>query len=418
MILMRKLIITVLALTVIFGCTTKTNLTGAGDGSGITPIEITLPDTEFTEFYSIEDSTKNYANNTELIFGNYDNITSKALFIFSNFPDTISSFESTDSIFVTLTVDIDDSFGNNDPETNLNVAFIKTDWEENEATWFIPIDDSLWANGTEFSVEDYELIDDITITDETDTLRILLPEEIITNWVNEETDNFGLLLFTDNRDDAFSVINSSEAGNGPKLSFKYKKAETDTVFTEYSKTALYDTFITDKVPETDSLNVLKISNICPTKMFIKFDIEDYFTTNADGIDNIDDLNRMTINKAELILHQTGDFYMSDNNISLKPYLMTTDEPQIPFVYDEDYKYIPNTVVSTDSLDVDEFKIDVTKVLQAITSGDNENFGIMIRSEYESKNFENVEFTAPDPNGSDAAVEPSLRIIYTPPYLDE
>ena len=222
-----------------------------------------------------------------------------------------------------------------------------------------------------------------------------------------------MVLFTENRDDSFYVLNSSEAGYGPKLSFKY--AETDTVFTEYSKIALYDTFITNKIPETETLNALKISNICPSKMFMKFEMKDYFIAATDDINSEEDFNRMTINKAELILTQTGEMYF-DDNISLKPYLMISDDPQIPFVYDEDYEYVPNTVVSTDSLDVGEFTLNVTKVVQALVSSEYENFGIMVRSERENKNFENIEFTAPDPNGSD--IGPRLRIIYTPPYLEE
>jgi len=403
----------VMILSLVFGCTIKDNFVGAENEHGPQPDTLIISDTLFSDFYSFEDSIKVFSNNDVFIIGNYLENQSFGLILFSSFPDTITTFE--DTIKYTLT--IKENYANTDIENNLKIAVMKTNWQENEATWLIPEQDSLWSNG-DFSEEDYEILNNYEVIVQGDSVEIFFENDLITNWINEEIDNFGILIYLDERDDSFVVFNSSESANSPVLNFQYKSCEADTVFTEYNKYVIYDTYINSKEASPEKMEILKIANICPTKMFLKFDIsQESIIDLTNEIENELDYHRMTINKAELILHQLNDPYITDNSLSLKPYLVSLEDPNIPFIYDEDYEYISNTVVSSDSLDNGDFSVDITKIVQAITSGEKENFGIMIKSIYENKDFENIDFVIPDSTSSDIN-EPYIKIIYTPPFLDE
>ncbi|OQX71957.1 MAG: hypothetical protein B6D62_00715 [Candidatus Cloacimonas sp. 4484_275] len=68
------------------------------------------------------------------------------------------------------------------------------------------------------------------------------------------------------------------------------------------------------------------------------------------------------------------------------------------------------------MNTDEFVVDVTAIVQKITSGDYENHGFLLKSIFENKDYSYVEFASK--NYQEEALRPFLRIIYTPPFLDE
>ena len=66
--------------------------------------------------------------------------------------------------------------------------------------------------------------------------------------------------------------------------------------------------------------------------------------------------------------------------------------------------------SSDSLGTEEFAVDITKILQKLTAGEYENYGIMLKSIYECRDFIHLEFeTELEEN------KPEIRIIFTPPF---
>ena len=55
---------------IIMGCTNKKNLTGTQGQEGPEPVETEVTSNMFTQFYSFEDSTRNF-NSDNLLLGNY-----------------------------------------------------------------------------------------------------------------------------------------------------------------------------------------------------------------------------------------------------------------------------------------------------------------------------------------------------------
>ena len=157
-------------------------------------------------------------------------------------------------------------------------------------------------------------------------------------------------------------------------------------------------------------------------IYTKFDVLESLFTNALPADYIIEnadtalfLQRITINKAELILNNDGsNLYPLDGSISLSPYFVTadiinTDLPEIPLLTNDDIDdlYISS---STDTLQTEQIKIDITKVIQYYISNEDEykNNGIVLKSLNVNDNFIHTEFD----------LEPEIQITFTPPYLEE
>ena len=167
-------------------------------------------------------------------------------------------------------------------------------------------------------------------------------------------------------------------------------------------------------------NELKISNIQPINIYTKFNILETIFTDALPVDYViadDDttlfLQRITINRAELILNNDGvNSYPLDGSISLSPYFVTsdtinTDLPEIPLLTNDD---IDDIYISsfTDTLNSEQFVINITKIIQYYISGEYENNGIILKSLNVNDNFIHTEFD----------LDPEIRITFTPPYLEE
>ena len=299
-------------------------------------------------------------------------------------------------------------------EENIALQFGKIDenWMENKATWTAATDSTDWNSPGDFFSEitppNWTIIDD--------SIEVTLPTDLLQNWLESDSTNFGLVIYS-SADNSFLEINSSETENAPRLIFDYKKTADDSIQT-YSAAPVSDTFIysTDN-NFTKFENQLIVANIQPTKMFIKFNLSDTIFINMEnsGIGNSDDFRRMTINRAELVFHKLDEnYYLAGDELTLRPYPVLTANPSIPFTYGDDYEYLTGS--SADSLNNDEISVDVTEIVQKITSGDYENNGLLLKSTFENKDFSHIEFAPKDYN--DEAWRPYLKIIYTPPYLDE
>ncbi|RLC50344.1 MAG: hypothetical protein DRI23_07250, partial [Candidatus Cloacimonadota bacterium] len=100
------------------------------------------------------------------------------------------------------------------------------------------------------------------------------------------------------------------------------------------------------------------------------------------------------------------------SINIDPFIMISDDlnlddPSVPMVNSEDYEDLYITS-SNDSLNSDAFKINITRIMQSIVSGEYENYGVMLKSIYENKDFKHTEFD----------LEPKITILFTPPLLEE
>ncbi len=400
------------------GCTQKDNIVGTGGLGGNVPLNATLDHDSFSEIYSYEDSCS-YNNSTIMSFGKYSEETSYSLLRFTNLPD--SSYEIS-SVNISLEIKDRHNFDIVD-NTTLKLAKINDiQWLEN-ATWWISSDSTEWT-GEHFSELDYtELLpEDYEVVSENDSINITLDPVILEEWINEDV-NSSLVIYSD-ADDSFMEIYTSEYSDDkyPILTFEYRETEEDTLVTETIATC-YDCAIYEIDNNYEKWqDELKLSNIQPINIFTKFDLDalesafvdalpaDYEIANADTVLF---LQRITINKAELILSNDGvNAYPLDGSISIIPLFVTadtinTDFPEIPLLTNDDISdlYISNT---TDTLNSEHFTIDITKVVQYYISNEYENYGIVLKSLNVNDNFIHTEFD----------LEPEINIIFTPPYLEE
>ena len=401
---------------IMISCTQKDNIVGSGGSGEYTPLNITINHNYFTEIYSYEDSCA-YSNSNTMVFGKYNEESSFSLLRFTSLPDT--SFEIT-SVNISLEIKDRNNFDVVD-NTTLKIARINDiEWFEN-ATWWVASDSTDWNNSEHFSETDYTdlLPEEYEVECEEDSIYITLNTNIMVDWINEDV-NSGLVIYSDT--DGFMEIYASEYSNdeNPILTFEYRETQEDTLITETIETC-YDCM----VYEIDNNyikfeNEFKISNIQPINIYTKFDILESIFTDVLPVDFIIEnadtalfLQRVTINKAELILNNDGtNSYPLGGSIYLSPYIVTvdtinTDFPEIPLLSFEDIEdlYISS---STDTLQSEQINIDITKVIQYYISGEYDNNGIVIRSLNVNDNFIHTEFD----------IEPEIRITFTPPYIEE
>lgn len=423
----RSFIIAGLIIFVLISCTIKKN--PVGFQGGIQPVSITFDYSIFNNSYSFEDSVDNYQLNTNFLVGEYNSNNSskelRSLLRFNDLPDSISSIDGD----VTIELQIRNRF-NYDiiDNTTISVGKLTSDWADSETTWLNATDTLSWSTAG----GDFEIIenDTLQISCVEDTLQIKLPISIITDWINADSLNFGLILIPQITN-AFLEIYSkeyttdSESEFNPSLSFNYFISESDTVATEFNNELTNDTFIYSFDEQlTIFENYLTLSNIKPIKMYLDFDLSDSLFINSynSGIYNADDYRRMTVNRAELILSVIDDdpIYPITESIYIKPYYVTSDTLNFDDIYQpmltaDDYLFAGD-VNSSDSLQADQIKIDITNVIQFFTSGEIDNKGILLKSIYENKDLRHLSFATRD--HYDETKRPKLNIIYTPPYLDE
>ena len=414
----KAIIFILIFILIIMGCTQKKNTVGVPNVNN-EPIEMIISDTTyFGNFYSFEDSCRNYIGNSKLIVGTYENNEAKSLIRFTSLPDTVYQFDSEN---ITLTLWLENSLN----FESLEFGKLKQEWVEYLVTWEAATDSTDWEE------EFFESLDFTFDVEQTDSLNIEIPIEKFYSEVNRSyfvidslIYDYGLILYSGSSDDEnrFIEIKSRESGTQPLLSFDYTPAEDDTSRT-FSNTVTYDTSMFLKKDGTNEDFVtfedeLIISNIQPIKMYLNFDISDsVFIADSSGIETNYDYTMMTINKAEIILSvkdSTEFTYPLETSFTLFPYLVTSEDPQIPFAYSEDYEYIYGSLNSSGSSADTEFIIDITKIVQVITSGENENNGILIKSTKENKDFSFIDFGTKFDEGK----EPKIRIIYTPPIFED
>ena len=395
---------------IMISCTQKDNIVGTGGSGNLTPLNVTIDQNSFTEMYSYEDSCA-YSNSNTMLVGKYEDETSYSLLRFTSLPD---SFYEISNVRISLQIKDRHNFDIVDNMT-LQLANINDiEWYEN-ATWWTSSDSTDWNNGEHFSETDYTDYwpGVYEIECEEDSINIIFSNSsILEEWINEDV-NSGLVIYS--YTDGFLELYTSEYSNdkNPILTFEYRETAEDTLITKTIQTC-YDCMIY----ETDNNyekweNELKISNIQPINIYTKFDIMESIFTDvlpADYVIADDDtilfLQRITINRAELILNNDGvNTYPLDGSISLSPYFVTsdtinTDITEIPLLTNDDIDdlYISST---TDTLNSEQFIINITKVIQYYISGEYDNNGIVIKSLNVNDNFIHTEFD----------LEPEIRITF-------
>ncbi|MBT3168378.1 MAG: hypothetical protein HN952_01540 [Candidatus Cloacimonetes bacterium] len=326
-------------LIIIISCTQKTNPIGFESEILINQIMIEGIDS----FYSFQDSIKNYNNNDILVIEN----NATTFLKFNDLPDTLIA---SDTLLLKLKIKHISEPGE---ELNLKFALINDDWDENEI---------IWQNG----LYGQDILDTFNIWQ--DSIEVNLD---ITDFFNNDSlfIKNGLVIFSDSENN-FIECYSSESEYKPELKII---TETDTTIIYASA----DTFINSTQPNDEIItNSLIISNICPTRSFLKFSIPDEI---------IDP--QITINKAEIILESDNN-YLSNYNLTITPYIVHSDSIESTLPSEEDYEY----AVGSSIFENDEISINITPIIQKIISNDYyDNEGIILKSTTENKDFSFINF---------------------------
>ncbi len=397
------LLIAVVLLSV--ACTDEDNRTGV-DGNILNSEEVIVPGSSITNVWNYRDTVQTYDGSTVFTVGNFQNTTLMSLLRWSSFPSDATALSATMYL-----VPSDDHL----PDSiTVQVGVIDENWEEDSVTWTNVDDEGEWEN-TEHV---YEPITSFTYREEVDTLTVEIPLDLIQSWLDnvgeDETNNFGIILFSDTPDQVIEIF-TLETSYAPLLEIEYL-SDGDTL--TYSKDAVDDATIYHNPDEDATLGLVSdgfvISNIYPYRSVVEleFDLESFnalLTQQGYAEMNEYDYRHSTINRAELVFQiDTANSYFMDDTFSARAYMMLTDEPSVPLIYTDDYLFYSGTDVSYYDSDSQTIRVDVSPILQAIMAGEADNYGFVIRSIEEDRDLGRIFMTS----------NPTLDILFTRPFVEE
>jgi hypothetical protein len=366
---------------------------------------ITFTDsTSFFAGYSFPATASVKGTETNLLCGNFDGAEAIAVMRFTGLPEEFSIPAGyQDSTWLELTL-VKRSPAYRYP-VNLSVYKLDQSWAADSTSL---IQD---ANMTLITPQEFT-IPDTVLTTGTD-IRIPIPMAELENW-SSPSDTLGLTLVVKSNDAAYAEIRAAETGRGPQLRFKYRLADA-TEDSEYKARATKDSYRIDAGLAPLLADRWVVNNIAPSRLYVNF-LMDYnrFTDNNGAVLNEIQRKRATINKAELIFFaRTNPYYGGSLQYSLRgdrvdDSLFVGQPVEIPD------GSTSSGIITQAYVRGDSVVVNVTPLIQAYSSGDKENYGIVIKSLQELLNFGELElwhFT-----DAPADKQPRLKITYTPPYL--
>jgi hypothetical protein len=281
-----------------------------------------------------------------------------------------------------------------------------------------------WAADSTNLIQDSNLTlitpQSFTITDTISTsgtqIKIPIPLEALEQWTSE-ADTLGLTLAIKTGEDSYIEIKSLESGSGPKLRFLYRTNEEEQTEKKYEQYCTKDSYRIDDDIAPILTDQWVLSNIPPSRLFLYFPLDYLLFQDEEGNPlNEIQLKRTTINRADLI------FYVKEN-----PYYDTSTQYSIRADRVNDSLDISEAIAISDDqlasgittqsyIRGDSLIVNITPLIQAYTSQDKENYGIVIRSMQELKNYGKIEFWHFNDSNIPPEKKPKLRVTYTPPFL--
>lgn len=385
---------------VVSGCTKKDNLTG-DNWSGIRPISIT--DSLFTDGFSFPYEGKTTGTESVMLCGNYDGKEAISVMRFTGMPSNIDTVTDAELKVVVLRRSPFDRAA-----ITLSLHKLTQNWAI-DSTAVISDESITTAFVSSIAVPN-------TIHNDTgDTLVISIAAEQIKEWSLTNVTGYNLVL--KNESDSFVEIRSIESGNGPLLNFKYKKVGESNTRTYNSRANMDSHRLTVPTFEVTANN-WTLQNLSPSRMFVKFELNPASFVDNDGVvmDSIR-YKRCTINSAELVLYVKNNPYYGNLSYNIMPYNVTKDSVSAPITLTaNDMELISPTTATSKIASGDSITIKITPIVQAYTSGDRVNKGIILRSQHEMLNFGLLELWHFDDPALPEGFAPKIRITYTPPYL--
>lgn len=427
----HSLMVLVLLLLALTACTEKKN--PVGYNSIGEPKYLEFGSEVLGNFYSYEDSINSYSSSSILTIGNFEEYEMLSLIRFYGLPDSLVELENS---YLSLSMVVSHIEG--EQSSTYQFGRLGQYWSQNEVTWETASDTTSWKE--DFEEPFWELIINGEYSS-LDTIDIQIPSEYIYSYESGKyyadslIADYGFYIkrsdpVIDERNFIEYYSYESDASLQPSLSFGYKSDTDEESFTTWNNGTIYDASIyrsENEDLETYSVysGVLKLRNISPVKLLLGINIgyEDFIESGENtGIYSAEDYDKMTINKAYLVLY-AKEYYSSNDYIYTQPALITDssileipEENEIP-EYDENYTLISGVVTTQDSIMTEGenkyYKIDITSALQSYTTSHDEEdgYGLVIRSIRENRDFSFVEFYTGEEN---AELSPYLEIYYTPP----
>jgi hypothetical protein len=407
-------------LVAVFGCTKKNNLTGTNWSD--LEAQIIQDENALISGYSFPaDSLDSILTNRKaLLVGRWNGSEARSILRFTNLP-------------------ADSTIQNLHDLSNLNLELVLLRSSEHTANpirlQFFKVNAEYQANPFDIAAEDLAEITQAAVTlDHTvissDTLRIALPYSLLQNW-QANADSTGLNIMIKASDEAgfadgFAEIRLSSGTIGSKISYDFKENSSDEAFSSFSRYAAKNDYFLTHQDAPVVPGEWKISNYQPQRIYVDLqpDMTAYRDKNGNQL-NPADLKRVSINKAELVLHIKKDQPSLRNAISydFSPLLIKArpESPQVILTTDMFRPQFFMTLFNITSFTADSLVVDITPIIQAYVS--EKTFadgtlitpeGIVLMSKFERKDFGEIEFF--HPLSAPADKKPFIRIKYTPPFL--
>ena len=294
---MKIQIIGLLLIIVLVGaCTKKNNLTGT-NWSDDSALSFEDPAALISGYSFPADSLLSITTNRKnLLVGNWQGSTAMSILRFTNLPadTTIAAYHDLSD----LSLDIVLQRRNETERSPLTLNFYKvnTGWAANPDT---------------LSEADYTLIPSMStvvpaaiVT--SDTLSVPLPYNFIQTW-QADSDSTGLNILIKAENEGFVEIMLSTAKAGSKLKFKYKKTTSSEEYTEFERYAAMNAYSFTHPDVEISPGVWKLSNFAPQRMYVDLQPDFAMFKTEDGATmSPEELKRVSVNKAELVLYIKDD----------------------------------------------------------------------------------------------------------------
>ena len=398
---------------IIFGCTDKENTLGITQ-SDLYPIAGQI--NSITEQFTFRDEVSVNGENYKLLVSNTEEVESQAIISFAYLPDNV---ESITNASLTIYTDLKAP-----GDLELKFKRLEQDYLEASATWEQAEEGQDWDSDLIFDSETPSMVLTDTIATSIDTLVFDLSEEEILTWTQQDLSLLSFIIYTES--DNYLEIYSSENSLNPKLKFTYV-LNSETQEREYDRNAFKDTSIINDKQGADQTwsNTLEISNMLPKRSFLQFDVEPIDLINPFDEDLQDEditfrINHLTVNEAIIRLYfnkEESSFFGDTRTISLTAFRVKSEVTEPKIIDSDDMEYLINTGTSTktivsDVTTLDSIDVKITPILQGFISGEKENFGIALRSNNQSRNFDAVKFYGMDADNED--LRPKVKFIYTLP----
>ena len=158
------------------------------------------------------------------------------------------------------------------------------------------------------------------------------------------------------------------------------------------------------------------------RSFLKFNVDtnNFLNQNGQALSEFE-IKHLTVNNAYLRLYIKNFSFLPESRLLyITPFRVKTEVTETSIIDSDNMEYLINTGTSLTTIKAEPdttqyIDVKITPILQGLISGEKDNFGIVLRSSYQSSNFDQVEFYGKDEQ--DETLRPKVHFVYTLPMED-